>query len=112
MARDTSYSLLVSGSTVASANTLHRLYGVYDGLSDLNSDQVVHLQLQASGADLRLTPTNASVVTDYGIWLKANTNAYIDLPAQKISAASELHFRNHVAGNNVVVRWALWQRIP
>lgn len=107
---DMSYKWLFSGSVTASANTLHNMFGLYNGLSKLNADAVVHLQLQASGADLVLYPTVGADANQAGQWFKQDIDVYQDLPPLRVSDASQFSFQNLTAGDHAVVRWILWVR--
>ena len=44
---DVNYALISSASTGASADTAHLLFGAYEGLSLLNNDEILHIQLFA-----------------------------------------------------------------
>jgi hypothetical protein len=107
---DVSYSWISSGSTSASADTAHSLFGAYGGLSDLNVDAVVHVQIQASGADFMLLPTDEASANQDGQWFKQDIDVYLDMPAMKRSDASQLSFANLTAGDNAVARWIAWER--
>jgi hypothetical protein len=109
---DVSYSWISSGSTTASADTAHNLYGgnTSGGLSAYHVDAVFHVQIQASGADFMLLPTDEASANQDGQWFKQDIDVYLDMPAMKRSDASQLSFRNLTAGDNAVARWLIWER--
>jgi hypothetical protein len=110
MRGDTYYKWLYSGSTTASADTAHNLFGTYGGLSDLHTNAVLHIQLQASGAHLVLLPTDEASAVQAGQWFKQDIDVYTDLPAMIRSDASQLSFHNLTGGDNAVARWLVWTR--
>ena len=109
---DTYYKWLSSGSTTAISDAAHNLFGSFSGLSLLSVSAVVHVQVQASGANFMLIPTDEASVSQDGQWFKEDINAYIDLPPMIRSDASQLSFHNLTAGDNAVARWVIWQRWP
>lgn len=106
---DPSYEYVNSGSTGASANTAHGLFGAYQGLSSLHESDVVHVQVQGVTNALRVAPNNA-VTNDNG--LKVGTTAWEDVPPLRIGAASQLHFANDTLGSNASPMWVVWKRLP
>ena len=106
---DVSYSWVNSGSTAASANTGHRLFGAYNGLSNLNSLEVVHVQLLAITNDFRVGPAG-SVTNNSGF--KVLTSAWSDLPPITAGAVDGFHFTNDTLGSNASPAWVVWRRNP
>ena len=107
---DINYQWLYSGSVVASANTAHGLFGTYNGMSNLNANEVLHVQIQASGADLMLYPNVSASAYQDGQWMKQDIDVYLDIPPMRVRDASQLHFRNLTADDNAVARWVCWAK--
>jgi hypothetical protein len=106
---DTFYELLASGSTATSANTAHRLFGLYGGLSTLNAKDVVHVQVTAlSGNSFRVGATNA-LTNNSGVPLYPSGSLY-DLPPIQAGTASGFHVVNDGAGGNASMSWVVWRR--
>lgn len=110
MKGDTNYTWISSGSTAASADTAHLLWGNYGGLSDLNADEVIHLQILASANNFYMLPFTDASATELGQRFVAGNDYYIDIPPMKVSAASQLHFRNAVNGSNGELLWVIYSR--
>lgn len=102
-----SFTVYSSGSTTASANTLHGLFGTYTGLSLLASSAIVNLELKAR--------TNAARVkigagdTNYGVHLSTSSVDYTKIKPMLVSNASALHFLNDVAGSNATINWVVYK---
>jgi hypothetical protein len=106
---DTYYQLLASGSTATSANTAHRLFGLYGGLSDLNAKDVVHIQATAlSGNSFRVGATN-TLTNNNGLVISPSASLY-DLPPIQAGTASGFHVVNDGAGGNASISWVVWRR--
>ena len=104
---DVNYSIVNSGSTGASANTAHLLFGIYGGLSDINNSESVNIQLWSSN-NARLGGDN-TVTNDNGLKIDSNV---ADLPPIRAGTASTLHFANETLGTNASVSWFIWNRKP
>jgi hypothetical protein len=107
---DINYEWIASGSTATSADTASNLFGVYQGLSDLNNAEAVHIQLQCEGSTLRFAPS--AVITNNTGFKLSPTASWIDLPPMRANNANELQIINHLAGNNASVNWVIWRRVP
>ena len=111
---DAHYKWLAAGSTVASqtlspAASRFQFFGSYSGLSLLNVKQVVLLRAYASGADIRLLPTNDTKAP--GTRIVQDQTVYMKFPPMRVSDASQLMFENLVSLDNATTRWILWQRV-
>jgi hypothetical protein len=106
---DPNYSLHFTGQTNASDNNPHFFFGSYDGLSDLNANNVGYLQILPSGNNARLYQTLAASAQD-GVRLMSGASFYADFPPMKVSDLQTVHFANESAGNNASLVWALWIR--
>lgn len=104
---DVNYEWVVSGSTAASADTAHALFGAYGGLSLLHESEVVHLQVRGKTFSLNVAPDN-TVTNDDG--LEVGTTAWEDLPPMRIGAASGFHFANATIGSDAGAMWVVWKR--
>ena len=96
-----------SGSVAASAAGYHSLYGLYDGLSDVNASVIVHIQLLAITNNTSLVPDQNA--DGPGIRYVAGNDYYVDLPAMMVSNASRLHFKNEVDASNGGFNWVIWR---
>ena len=103
-----SYTLISSGSTAASADTAHRLYGTYNGLSTLNSSVVLYVSAMAETNGAALFFSNAK--TGKGIVLSTSAAGYTELKPAQQSAAVDIHFANRVNGSNTTVNWFVYRR--
>ena len=104
---DVNYNLVSSGSTGASADTAHLLFGSYGGLSNLNNDEILHIQLWASD-NARVSDSNA-VTNDNGVKVESSV---FDLPPIRAGTASQLHFANETIGTDANMSWIIWRRLP
>lgn len=105
---DIHYEWVNAGSTGASADTAHGLFGLYGGLSDLNDAEVIHIQLQGISNDFKIGPDN-TITNDTGF--KVSTD-WIDLPPMRVGSASQFHFANNTLGTNASPMWVAWKRKP
>lgn len=105
---DTKYEWVLSGSTTASAATAHFLFGAYNGLSLLNQNDVLHVQVMAQTNNFELLKT---VALSPGFLFQTSASAYYDLPAMDRDSASQMHFRNQTGASNATVKWNIWRRI-
>src|SRR3990167_3434675 len=105
---DVSFEWIRSGSTATSAATAHLLFGAYNALSNLNSKDVLLIQVQASAANLRIGPSG-SPTNNIGLRVIV-TDPYIDLPPMQAGNASLLHFAR-TATNDATADWIIWRRV-
>ncbi len=105
---DTRYEWVMSGSTTASAATAHSLFGTYNGLSSLNSGDVLHLQVLAGTNNVELLRTSGLTT---GFSFPTGASVYYDLPPISLDAASQMHFRDATGASGASVRWNIWRRI-
>lgn len=106
MSFDLQYRLLFAGQTEASADTAHSVYGGYGGLSDLGADDDLYVEVMGSKNNAVLLATNGAA--GFGRMLSSSMVDYALLPHTDVASASELHFKNQVAGSNSVVNYAIW----
>lgn len=106
---DANYVWVNSGSTGASADTAHGLFGIYGGLSSLHESEVLHVQVQGITNSLKVGPDN-TLTNDTGF--KVGTTAWEDLPPMRTGAASGFHFINETAGTDTSPMWVIWRRKP
>lgn len=98
--------MFATGSTAASADTNHSVWGTYNGLSTLSSNIQIHIQCRASGAALRLWQ-NVNTL-GRGFRMPEDMDYYTDLPQMTRNTASQIHFQNEAAGDNAVIDWVVW----
>ena len=103
---DTYFEIFSSGSTATSAATAHSLFGGNGGLSSLNQQDVVNIQLNFTGADARVGDTNLTNNTGLRLTMAASV---FDLPPMRVGSASTLHMIRD-AGTNATVLWTVWTR--
>lgn len=103
-----SYTFVASGSTTASANTAHRLYGTYNGLSTLGTSVVFHVSVLAETNNAAVFHSNAK--TGRGIVLSTSATAYTAMRPMLQTAAVDLHFANKTDGSNSTVNWFIYRR--
>ena len=109
---DPTFEFHASGSVAASNNNAHALFGNYEGLSNLNNDESLHVQVLASAQNLRLYPSDTASPSHAGITLISSVNRYFDLKPMRAGDASQIVFANDVAGSNAEARWVVWFREP
>lgn len=105
---DTNYQWVQSGSTTASAATAHGLFGAYNGLSLLNTNDVLHVQVMAITNNFELLKT---VTPSTGFLFQTSASYYYDLPPMNCNSASQMHFRNQTGASNATVMWNIWRRV-
>lgn len=105
---DIAYEWFSSGSTGASADTVHNLFGNYQGLSSLNSNEAVFVQLQSIDNDFRVGPAG-EVTNNTGLKI---TTTWFDLPPLRAATASGLQFVNDQTATNASPMWVVWRRSP
>ena len=88
---DVNYEWINSGSTGASADTAHLLFGNYQGLSDLHQSEVAHVMLQGITNDFNVGLDNT--VTN-NIGYKIGATSWFDLAPMRVGKASGLHIAN------------------
>jgi len=104
---DIRYEWVKSGSTAASAATAHLLFGAYNGLSLLNDNDVLNVQILAQNNPMELLQT---VALSPGFPYFASGSIPYNLPAQSVKDVEALHFRNFTAANTTVY-WNIWRKI-
>lgn len=105
---DTRYEFVQSGSTTASAATAHGLFGTYNGLSLLNQNDVLHVQILPLTNNLEILKSSA---LGTGMLFTTDLKSYYDLPPMSVSSASVIHFRNQTGASNATARWSVWRRV-
>jgi hypothetical protein len=106
---DTKYSWVASGSTAASAATAHALFGNYSGLSLLNANDVLLINVLPVTNSAEILP---SVSLTPGMFISTSQNLHEPLFPMAVSDVRNLHFRNAVGASNSTVRWNIWRRVP
>lgn len=93
---DPYFEFITSVSANGSANNQTLLLGNYEGLSDLNNDDVVHLFIESGVNDIRVgtSPSN-----DRGLPIYAGGSGF-DWPPSRAGDASQLLFSNKVEDAN------------
>ena len=102
---DSNYVIVSAGSTATSAATAHSLFGSYTGLSLLNNDEVLNIQVYASANHLRLW--NTTVSNNVGFRVEGNATA--EWPAMRTGAASLLHIARETA-SDASANWTVFKR--
>lgn len=103
-----SYTIVASGSTAASADTLHSVFGSYNGLSDIGASVVLDVELSVTTNGARVFPSNTAV--GFGTFLSASQTTYKEMKPMQRTAASALHFLNHVAGSDSTINWFIYRK--
>ena len=103
---DTYFSIVSSGSNATAAAGKHGLFGSYSGLSLINQNDVIHINLVPTAADIRVWDTTVS--NDVGLRL-TTAGSVFDLPPMRVGAASLLNFSRDAAVN-ATVNWTVWRR--
>lgn len=106
---DTKYGWVQSGSTTASAATAHALFGAYNGLSLLNPNDVVVINIIPVTNSAEILPNST---LSPGMLISTSQNLYQPLMPMSAASAKDLHFRNNVGASNSTVRWTIWRRVP
>jgi hypothetical protein len=110
MKGDVHYKWITSGSCATSGNAAHNFYGNYAGLSLLNADEVVHLQIGTIGANGLRVGLEAQLQADYSGYRITAPASLVDFPPVKASDASALQFINDSAGANASAQYVIWTR--
>jgi hypothetical protein len=108
MKGDVHYKWITSGSCATSGSTVHNFFGTYAGLSQLNADEVVHLQIGATGNAMRIG-LEAQLTNNTGYRITP-TASVVDLPPIKASDASAMQFVNDISGSNTSAVFVIWRR--
>ena len=106
---DVSYQYLMGGSTATSAATPHDFYGgAYEGLSDLNANEVLIITAAASTGLARIGPSGTG---DQIAGVVLSPSQLITLPPMIRTDASQMRLHRETASNPIVY-WSLWVRRP
>ena len=111
---DTYYKWIASGSTATTASGITGLFGAYSGLSLINANEVVIVQVVASGGDLRVSADPATGATNNRSLFVGQAASLVDMPAMVRSDASQMTFCREIASevsNNPVAQWIIWRRV-
>ena len=98
------YEIYASGSMATSAAGAHSLFGGNGGLSSLNQQDVVFIQLVPTAADARIW--DSTVTNGTGLRL-SDAGSVFDLPPMRVGSASTLHVARDTAANTTVY-WTIW----
>lgn len=107
---DVNYTWVQAGSTATSAAGLHNFFGVYDGLSDLNAGQVLHLQVTMTGDDAYLGPSSIQVSNNFGVKV-GPAGSLTDFPPMKRDILETFQF-SRVSSTDASANWTVWARNP
>ncbi len=108
---DTSYEIFHSGSTGASADTAHGLFGTFSGLTSLNDSDVIKLSVRAKTNSFLIYSTLVASSVEYGIGISTSTIRYQELPDLAVGKVSTLHFENDQAGSDATAEFVMWRRV-
>jgi len=112
---DTRYEFYSSSKNATNSSAVQTFFGTYSGLSLLNNDDVVHIQVSASANEFFLGPTGqVSQSLGYKIYPSLST---IDLPPQRVGNASLLvvaraNGTDAPSAFNASYNWVCWRRVP
>lgn len=109
---DTNYVLIAAGSTTASVATLQPLFGNFGGLSSLNKNEVVNVQITGGGSNeffIGIAAGNVSNNIGYKIYPGLSTT---DLPPMRVGQASQLQLSRAVSGLDPISNFVIWARRP
>jgi hypothetical protein len=107
---DPNYVFISSGCTATSANTTHLFFGNYTGLSDLNQDEALHIQVvAASGQGLRVG--DSTISNNKGLAISPALSI-VDLPPMRAATASQLRLARDGSSGDASAIWAVWARRP
>lgn len=119
---DPRYQILMAGSTPTGASGLHNLFGAYSGLSLVNNDETVYLQIAASVNEFMIGPSanNAGIPAglisnDIGYKIYPGLS-WISLPPLRAGTASLMQFvrpsGDSASYNNASAHWVILTRPP
>ena len=112
---DIIYEFTAAGSNATNSSAVQTFFGTYSGLSLLNNDDVIHIQVSASVNELFVGPTAFLEKTKgYKIYPSLST---IDLPPQRVGNASLLvvaraNGPDAPSAFNASFNWVVWRRVP
>lgn len=114
------FQIVMTGSTATGASGLHNLYGAYSGLSLLNNEDVIHLQIAASVNEFMIGPSgnNAGITAGLisnNIGFKVYPGlSWIDIPPTRAGTASLMQFvrpsGDAASFANASAHWVIWVR--
>jgi hypothetical protein len=109
------FEMHATNTTLASLTAASGLlFGDYNGLSNLNNDDIVYVQISVSAADLRVFDTNnlAEAASDFGFKVHADASL-VDVPPMRAADASLLGYVNIGGGatNDASALWVIWRQI-
>ena len=112
---DVRYEFTAAGSNATNSSAVQTFFGTYSGLSLLNNDDVIHLQISASANELFVGPTAyVDKTKGYKIYPGLST---IDFPPMRIGTASLLQVArvngpDAPSAFNASYNWVVWRRLP
>ena len=112
---DPRFEFVASGSNATNSSGIEGFYGAYSGLSLINNEDVINLQISASVNEFFVGPSGAGSVgqgTGYKIYPGLST---IDFPPMRSGTASLMRV-NRIQGNaasafNTSYNWVVWRRV-
>lgn len=107
---DVNYVWVQSGSTATSVAAIHNLFGSYGGLSDLNSNDVLHLQAIARNEFAYVGPSG-SISNNFGFVLDPAASV-VDFPPMKRTVLESFQFSRGASDSDATIFWTVWKRQP
>jgi hypothetical protein len=108
---DVSFTFITAGSSSASTTVAYPLLGIYNGLSQLNEDEVVHIQITSGGSNEFFIGTTGNVSNNIGYKIYPSLST-VDLPPMRVGQASGLLVSRAVSGVDPVYTFVVWARRP
>lgn len=104
-----------AGSNATATSGVAGFFGSYSGLSLLNNDDVVHLQISGSVNEFFMGPPSASISNNIGYKIYPSLST-IDFPPTRVGLASLLQVSqasplgDMASQANASYNWVLWRR--
>lgn len=108
---DVNFVFVAAGSSTASTAATYPLFGQYNGLSSLNEDEAVFIQLTAVGANEFFVGPAGFVSNNIGYKIYP-TSSGVDLPPMRVGTASTLLMSRGPSGLDATHNWVVWARRP
>lgn len=108
---DVNYVFVGAGSTTASVATVQQFFGNFGGLSALNEDEVLHVQVAAAGTVDFFVGISPYITNNIGLKISPSLST-IDLPPMRVAAASQLQTARGASGLDYAYSFVAWARRP
>lgn len=107
---DPYFKIFSAGCIATSAAGLGLLFQGYQGLSALNNDDVIKLQVFASDVAVRIG-SSPNILASNNLGLRVGGQSMYEFPPLRVGDASALTIARE-SGTNASLLWTIWTRPP